>query len=913
MRGLGLLLFAALGLQGVTPGAALPHVEQYEVVTPRRLGVPRARRALPSRLGLYPESVSYVLGARGHTFTLHLRKNRDLVGSGYAETYTATNGSQVTEKLQRQDHCFYQGRVEGHPRSAASLSTCAGLRGFFQAGPAVHLIEPLAGAGEEGPHALYLAQHLQQEAGTCGVDDRSLDRVLGPRVSAALRPRWSEPRETRYVELFVVTDSTEFQRFGSREAMRQRVLEVVNHVDKLYQELNFRVVLVGLEMWNGGDKIQVSSQPDATLDDFLAWRTRELVGRQAHDNVQLITGVDFTGTTVGLAKVSAMCSQNSGAVNQDHNLNPIGVASTMAHEMGHNLGMDHDENVASCYCSVPREGGGCVMAASIGSQYPRKFSHCSRADLETFLEKRRTACLVDTPDLDRLVGGPVCGNGFLERGEQCDCGRPEDCQNRCCNASTCLLAEGAECAHGACCHECRVKPAGELCRPAKDQCDLDEHCDGRRPACPEDAFRENGTPCPGGYCYNGACPTPAQRCQDLWGPGSRVAVETCFRYSISEGCGAGVPLQSGRVNKCGTLFCEGGQDPPEGRHCILTTPSGTCRAVVQDGSTAYEPVPKGTKCGEEQECDHKDRCHCFPGWAPPRCAEPLSDLHAAPGSLRTRVLVGVGALVLLVLILAGVLIYRRARSPVRRRNAFHKLGLSVSEEEIRKVVVNTPGAIRPILSAVRDEVEASEDSPGMAAHVATAAWPWPLLCWDTGSLPDDESKTSKCPAREPWRRLDPGLLQWLLEEKERALVVLQETVKDLTWKRRGEATEREQQSESPPLRTGSSGFGSHGMFTGTESRRHRAAAAPGRTCRTPGGQRASRLEAERGRPALRSGPGDLAKLSGLREAQDGLTFDSLAEVGSEDLGLDAVGTKRLIAAHMEDGGSSWREGGVPRA
>lgn len=98
------------------------------------------------------------------------------------------------------------------------------------------------------------------------------------------------------------------------------------------------------------------------------------------------------------------------------------------------------------------------------------------------------------------------------------------------------------------------------------------------------------------------------------------------------------------------------------------------------------------------------------------------------------------------------------------------------------MVVNTPGAIRPILSAVRDEVEASEDSPGMAAHVATAAWPWPLLCWDTGSLPDDESKTSKCPAREPWRRLDPGLLQWLLEEKERALVVLQETVKVLQMK-----------------------------------------------------------------------------------------------------------------------------------
>ncbi|XP_049501888.1 disintegrin and metalloproteinase domain-containing protein 8 isoform X2 [Panthera uncia] len=655
MRRLGLPLFA-LWLQVAARSVPLPHVEQYEVVWPQRLPQPRARRALPSHSDRYPDSVSYVLGAQGHNFTLHLRKNRELVGSGYTETYSTANGSQVTEQLQRQDHCFYQGHVEGHEHSAASLSTCAGLRGFFRAGSTVHLIEPLDGASEEGRHALYQAEHLQQKAGTCGVSDSSLEKALGPRISAAFRPRnWLLPRETRYVELYVVTDSTEFQLLGSREAVRRRVLEVVNHVDKLYQELNVRVVLVGLEIWNHRDGIHVSSQADTTLENFLTWRAQKLAGRYQHDNAQLITGVDFTGTTVGLAKVSSMCSRGSGAVNQDHHQNPIGVASTMAHEMGHNLGMAHDENIQGCYCPVPREGGGCVMAASIGVKFPRMFSQCSRADLELFVEKPRTGCLDNAPDPGRLVGDPVCGNWFVEHGEQCDCGPPQDCRNPCCNATTCQLAHGAECAQGACCRECRVTPAGELCRHPKDACDLEEHCDGRQPGCPEDAFQENGTPCPGGYCYNGACPTLAQRCQDLWGPGSRVAVERCYTYSISPDCKGGIPLGSSRVNKCGVLYCEGGQKPPEQSSCTLTSSSAACQALVLEEGVGYEPVPEGTKCGEERicwkgrcehlqvyrsrncsaqcnnhgVCNHKEECQCHPGWAPPHCTELLPSVHTA--------------------------------------------------------------------------------------------------------------------------------------------------------------------------------------------------------------------------------------------------------------------------------------------
>ncbi|XP_021083713.1 disintegrin and metalloproteinase domain-containing protein 8 isoform X2 [Mesocricetus auratus] len=700
---LGLWLLGALWTVVVAAGPPLPHVKQYEVVWPRRLAASRPRRDLPSHWGLYPESLSYALGTKGNTFTVHLRKNRDLLGSSYKETYTTANGSEVTEQLREQDHCLYQGHVEGHQGSAASFSTCAGLRGFFRVGSTVHLIEPLDG-DEEGQHAMYQENDLNQKAGTCGVSDTNLDDV-GPRALEIYKPQprnGLKPRETRYVELYVVTDSREFQEIGSRDAVRQRVLEIVNHVDKLYQELNIRVVLVGLEIWNQ-DKFYISRYANVTLDNFLNWREQNLLGRHPHDNVQLITGLDFIGTTVGLAKVSALCSRQSGAVNQDHSRNPIGVASTMAHELGHNLGMTHDENIQGCYCPVPRERGGCIMTESFGSVFPKKFSRCSKDDLESFVVKPQTSCLTNFPDVNRFVGGPVCGNGFVERGEQCDCGAPQDCTNPCCNATTCQLAKGAECADGACCHRCKVKRAGELCRPRKDRCDLEEYCDGQKPTCPEDAFQQNGTPCPGGYCFNGHCPTLTQQCQSLWGPGAQAASDSCFAYKIPRGCNGNIYPSS--MNQCGVLYCEGGQKPLERSSCTFTSRGGVCRALNTDSNYGtYELVPQGTKCEEGKVCmngycqdlhvyrsencsakcnnhgvcNHKNECQCHAGWAPPHCAQRLANKQAATGSLPVGVVVALVILVAAMIILAGVIIYRKAPRQVQRRRVAPKptIGLS---------------------------------------------------------------------------------------------------------------------------------------------------------------------------------------------------------------------------------------------
>ncbi|XP_044516236.1 disintegrin and metalloproteinase domain-containing protein 8 [Gracilinanus agilis] len=734
--GLLLVLFgSARGLLGLSahppqPGP-LAHVEQYEIVYPLRLPGPRTRRDLSSPPTAYPESLRYVLPLKGNNFTLHLRRNRDLTGANYTETYSLADGTEVTEQPDElQDHCFYQGHVEGHQDSAASISACQGIRGFFQTGSTIHLVEPLQGAGHEGRHAVYRAEQLAEKPVTCGVSNTTLEEDLEAKMAAAQKPRnWKSgavSRETRYVELFVVVDHAEWVKIGSRQAVRSRVKEIVNHVDRLYQELNFRVVLIGLEMWNSGDQAHVSSSPEATLDNFLRWRSQVLVPRKKHDNAQLITGVDFEKTTVGLARVASMCSAGSGAVNQDHNDNPIGVASTIAHEMGHNLGMDHDESIPGCYCHAPSRNGGCIMAASLSAIFPRTFSSCSRHNLETFVGSNifQASCLTNSPKLDDIYGGPVCGNKFVERGEECDCGAPEECTNHCCNATTCRLATGATCAHGECCHDCQVMQAGETCREAQDDCDLPEYCDGQRGECPEDVFRENGSPCPDGYCYNGACPTYQRQCQALWGTGVYVASDKCFSLHVQPRCSAS---SRGSFDKCGVLHCAGVTSTNRA-YCTITLVNRVPCTVMAKGedNEPFEKVATGTKCGERMVCydglcqdlrvygakncssqcsdhgvcNHKRECHCDPGWAPPDCRHRATD--AAPGA--RGVLVGVlvtGAVLVLLVGVAFVLCRRRTLPPIQKRRIATQSPSGLANPLFREGGCKAPGPSSPPLPAAQ--------------------------------------------------------------------------------------------------------------------------------------------------------------------------------------------------------------------
>lgn len=54
--------------------------------------------------------------------------------------------------------------------------------------------------------------------------------------------------------------------------------------------------------------------------------------------------------------------------------------------------------------------------------FPTVFSTCSKKDLAASLEKGVGMCLFNMPEVKVLYGGQKCGNGYVEEGEQCDCG-----------------------------------------------------------------------------------------------------------------------------------------------------------------------------------------------------------------------------------------------------------------------------------------------------------------------------------------------------------------------------------------------------------------------------------------------------------------------------------------------------------
>ncbi|XP_026885444.2 disintegrin and metalloproteinase domain-containing protein 11 isoform X1 [Electrophorus electricus] len=612
--------------------------------------------------------ISFLVEAFGTPFILDLELNHNLLSSDYVERHFDEYGA--PSQNQGGELCYYHGVVRGLKDSWAAVSTCHGLRGMFFDGNFSYGIEPMQRSNkqERNVHVVYRMPDVQltkpfcsectgssnSEGGSASDDDAPgstetdwpvfTDGLRRTKRQIRRAPRTVQT-ETKYVELLVVNDYDLFvQMRRSTAQTRNFAKAVVNMADAIYKEqLNTRIVLVAMETWSSQNMVSVGDDPLMTLRDFMKYR-RENIKEQS-DTAHLLSGRTFHSARSGTAYIEGICSPvRGGGVNEYGNVGPMAI--TLCQSLGQNLGMmwNKDRSTAGD-CRCPDPWLGCIMEDT-GYYLPRKFSRCSVEEYLRFLQEGGGSCLFNKPT--KLLDPPECGNGFVEQGEECDCGSQVECSRAggaCCKK--CTLTHDAMCSTGLCCNRCRYEQRGIVCREAVNDCDVPETCAGDSSQCPPNVHKLDGYMCDSGQgrCYGGRCKTRDAQCQALWG--NNAADRICYEKLNTEGtekgsCGRD-PGGQGWVqcNKqdvlCGFLLCTNMTMKPrygdlQGEVTSLTIYHQNkyldCRgghAVLEDGSDLGY-VEDGTPCGPNMMClDHR----CLPVMT--------FNLSTCPGSSPSRI------------------------------------------------------------------------------------------------------------------------------------------------------------------------------------------------------------------------------------------------------------------------------------
>nr|XP_015839286.1 PREDICTED: disintegrin and metalloproteinase domain-containing protein 11 isoform X3 [Tribolium castaneum] len=605
-------------------------------------------RGRPAKTGKHFHRTSLLLKAFNHKFRLDLELNTQLIAPNIMQKHFLANGAEQVSK-QDIEHCYYHGTVQDYPGASAAFHTCNGVSGVIHLGNETFVIHPFYGGDlSKHPHVIFEARtNANKGCANSGNMEWRLNTHAGflP-TSSNMRIKRDVREATKYIETAIVIDKAMFEkRNGStRTDVVHDSIQIANIADLYFRTLNTRVSVVYIETWQGGNQAQINRNEDIgrALTNFNDYTSRKLF-KIDKDTTQLLTGEVFVGGEAGMAVPATVCTPKAVGISVDINTyEPHLLAGTMAHMIGHNIGMGHDDGRNECHC---RDWHGCIMAQAIIGQHniqPYKFSECSRSDYIDRLRTGNGICLLNKPN--ELEVRRTCGNRIVEDGEDCDCGTIDECPSvdPCCDPITCKLTTEAQCASGPCCDNCMLKQRGVVCREPSNECDLPEYCSGDSGECPVDVFKKNGHLCGyKGYCFNGVCPTLALQCQSIWGYGGTAADDQCFEKFNSKGSinghcgsvGSNTFVKCAPENvKCGTLHCQkgkrqpligsGADQPPFSRTFI--TIQGTeyeCKSIYRSSSGGSDDgeshrtvglVLDGTPCGDNLICLNQTCTSIFP-------------------------------------------------------------------------------------------------------------------------------------------------------------------------------------------------------------------------------------------------------------------------------------------------------------
>ncbi|XP_072202052.1 A disintegrin and metalloproteinase with thrombospondin motifs 7 [Excalfactoria chinensis] len=500
----------------------------------------------------------YELHYKGQPLKFNLSLNINLLTPGFVTE--RRYGGIADAKIQSHTYnsCHMIGEVQSRTLKGglAALSTCDGLKGVFRLMNEDYFIEPVATSFPEDaaaqPHRIY-KRHAPEHPGeqdkkqpaawaACGVQEsqESLEK------SEKRRERWEQKQykkrrikqrsvsKEKWVETLVVADTKMIEYHGS-ENIEKYVLTVMNMVAGLFHHasignpINIAIVrLILLE--NEEEDLKISHHADNTLKSFCKWQKSINVKGDSHplhhDVAVLLTRKDICAAmnrpceTLGLSHVAGMCQPHRSCnINEDTGL-PL--AFTVAHELGHSFGIQHDGSSNDCEPVGKRPF---IMSPQLlYDTSPLTWSRCSREYITRFLDRGWGLCL-DDPPAREVLDFPLVPPGVLyDVSHQCRLQYGAystfcDDMDSVCNTLWCTV--------GTTCHS-----------------KLDAAVDGT--TCGENK-----------WCFNGECVPVGYRPDAIdgsWGPWSSWA-------ACSRSCGAGVQSAerqcSNPTPKYGGRYCLG--------------------------------------------------------------------------------------------------------------------------------------------------------------------------------------------------------------------------------------------------------------------------------------------------------------------------------------------------------------------
>ncbi|XP_037524137.1 venom metalloproteinase antarease-like TtrivMP_A [Rhipicephalus sanguineus] len=283
--------------------------------------------------------------------------------------------------------------------------------------------------------------------------------------------------KTFTVEVHVISDKAHQQDFQGNEALISYMAVMTNAVNLRYLEMaspKIKFILVGVTRTKNHD---FASSDGSTIDaEKMLYGLRRYYNQGKvpgkPDVVFLLTGFDMTDiqkgkldrSLKGQAALGGVCTPSAVGEGEDIALSYSGV-NTMAHELAHSLGSDHDET-PECPWSM-----GYLMSYVDGGLRKYKLSPCSQKAITRRVTNLPSDCIKVVSEKNylthqkRVPGQTVRADYFCKRvftrearGKKVKARKTLNCKIKCCsdagsfvNCKTYDMLDGMECTPGKTC------------------------------------------------------------------------------------------------------------------------------------------------------------------------------------------------------------------------------------------------------------------------------------------------------------------------------------------------------------------------------------------------------------------------------------------------------------------------------